>query len=226
MNDLSISGIRTMEDLRAEAAAPKPEADLDRNAFLRLFTTQLQNQNPLDPMKNEAFVAQLAQFSSLEATTRMSDSLDQFVSTQSSEKIMRGASLIGKNVFASGATVRQEGGRSVSGYVDLDQMADNVRLSVLDANTGQIVNAMDLGPQVTGEVGFDWNGGNFDGEAAPAGDYIFQAEVLNGDSTRGVPVYGQTRVQGVSFNDESGQVLVEISDGRTLALSDVTRITN
>ena len=226
MNDLSISGIRTMEDLRAEAAAPKPEADLDRNAFLRLFTTQLQNQNPLDPMKNEAFVAQLAQFSSLEATTRMSDSLDQFVSTQSSEKIMRGASLIGKNVFASGATVRQEGGRSVSGYVDLDQMADNVRLSVLDANTGQIVNAMDLGPQVAGEVGFDWNGGNFDGEAAPAGDYIFQAEVLNGDSTRGVPVYGQTRVQGVSFNDESGQVLVEISDGRTLALSDVTRITN
>ena len=226
MNDLSISGIRTMEDLRAEASAPKPEADLDRNAFLRLFTTQLQNQNPLDPMKNEAFVAQLAQFSSLEATTRMSDSLDQFVSTQSSEKIMRGASLIGKNVFASGATVRQEGGRSVSGYVDLDQMADNVRLSVLDANTGQIVNAMDLGPQVTGEVGFDWNGGNFDGEAAPAGDYIFQAEVLNGDSTRGVPVYGQTRVQGVSFNDESGQVLVEISDGRTLALSDVTRITN
>ena len=226
MNDLSISGIRTMEDLRAEAAAPKPEADLDRNAFLRLFTTQLQNQNPLDPMKNEAFVAQLAQFSSLEATTRMSDSLDQFVSTQSSEKIMRGASLIGKNVFASGATVRQEGGRSVSGYVDLDQMADNVRLSVLDANTGQIVNAMDLGSQVAGEVGFDWNGGNFDGEAAPAGDYIFQAEVLNGDSTRGVPVYGQTRVQGVSFNDESGQVLVEISDGRTLALSDVTRITN
>jgi flagellar basal-body rod modification protein FlgD len=226
MNDLSISGIRTMEDLRAEAAAPKPEADLDRNAFLRLFTTQLQNQNPLDPMKNEAFVAQLAQFSSLEATTRMSDSLDQFVSTQSSEKIMRGASLIGKNVFASGTTVRQEGGRSVSGYVDLDQIADNVRLSVLDANTGQIVNAMDLGPQVAGEVGFDWNGGNFDGEAAPAGDYIFQAEVLNGDSTRGVPVYGQTRVQGVSFNDESGQVLVEISDGRTLALSDVTRITN
>jgi len=99
--------------LRAEAAAPKPEADLDRNAFLRLFTTQLQNQNPLDPMKNEAFVAQLAQFSSLEATTRMSDSLDQFVTTQSSEKIMRGASLIGKNVFASGAVMRQDGGKAI-----------------------------------------------------------------------------------------------------------------
>ena len=133
MSELSLTGIRTAADLRAEAAAPKPESDLDRNAFLRLFTTQLQNQNPLDPMKNEAFVAQLAQFSSLEATTRMSDSLDQFVSTQSSEKIMRGASLIGKNIFASGAVMRQDGGKSISGYVELDQTADNVRLSVLDA---------------------------------------------------------------------------------------------
>lgn len=224
MSDLSLNGIRTSADLRAEASAPKPEEDLDRDAFLRLFTAQLQNQNPLDPMKNEAFVAQLAQFSSLEATTRMSDSLDKFVSTQSSEKIMRGASLIGKNVFAAGAVLKQEGGRQIGGYVELDQIADNVRLSVLDARTGQIVNAMDLGPQVTGEVGFDWNGGNFDGEPAPAGDYIFQAEVMNGDTARGVPVYGQTRVQGVSFNDELGQVLVEISDGRTLALSEVTRI--
>ena len=41
---------------------------------------------------------------------------------------------------------------------------------------------------------------------------------------RGLPVYGQTRVQGVSFNDELGQVLVEISDGQTLALADVKRI--
>ena len=120
--------------------------------------------------------------------------------------------------------MRQDGGKSISGYVQLDQVAENVRLSVLDAYTGQIVNAMDLGPQVAGEVGFDWNGGNFDGEAAPAGDYIFQAEMINGDSSRGLPVFGQTRVHGVSFNDELGQVLVEISDGQTLALADVKRI--
>jgi hypothetical protein len=48
--------------------------------------------------------------------------------------------------------------------------------------------------------------------------------MINGDSSRGLPVYGQTRVQGVSFNDELGQVLVEISDGQTLALADVKRI--
>jgi flagellar hook assembly protein FlgD len=83
---------------------------------------------------------------------------------------------------------------------------------------------MDLGPQVPGEVGFTWNGGNFQGEAAPAGDYLFQAEVVSGDSVRSVPVMAQTRVTGVSWSDQMGQVLVEIQDGQTLALSEVTRI--
>ena len=52
------------------------EEDLDRTAFLTLFTTQLKNQNPLDPMDNEAFVSQLAQFSSLEAMTGVRTSVD------------------------------------------------------------------------------------------------------------------------------------------------------
>ena len=50
--------------------------------------------------------------------------------------------------------------------------------------------------------------------------------MINGDKSRGLPVYGQTRVQGVSFNDELGQVLVEISDGQTLALSEVRESQN
>jgi flagellar basal-body rod modification protein FlgD len=175
-------------------------------------------------MKNEAFVAQLAQFSSLEATTKMSDSLDQFVSSQSGEKIMRGASLIGKNVFVPGATIKQSGGEIKSGFANLTDTADSLTLSVIDANTGQVVNSMDLGPQIAGEVSFAWNGGNFDGEAAPAGEYFFSAEARRGDASRVIPVLGETRVKGVSWNDNLGQVLVEISDGQTMALSEVTRI--
>jgi flagellar basal-body rod modification protein FlgD len=213
-----------MADLKAQSRQPSPEADLDRNAFLRLFTTQLQNQNPLDPMKNEAFVAQLAQFSSLEATTRMSDSLDQFVTSQSTEKVMRGASLIGKNVFVSGATVSQTGGQPIEGMMNLDGMADNVMLQVVDRNSGQIVNAMDLGPQMAGEVEFTWNGGNFQGEAAPAGEYVFLAEMTQGDAVKQVPVLAEAKVKGVSWNDEIGQVLLEIADGQSVPLSEIKRI--
>ena len=224
MSVLNIPGITTMADLKAQARQPAPEADLDRNAFLRLFTTQLQNQNPLDPMKNEAFVAQLAQFSSLEATTRMSDSLDQFVTSQSTERVMRGASLIGKNVFVGGATVSQSGGQPIEGMLNLEGMADSVMLQVVDRNTGQIVNAMDLGPQMAGEVEFTWNGGNFEGEAAPAGDYVFLAEMAQGEAKKQVPVLAEAKVKGVSWNDEIGQVLLEIADGQSVPLSEIKRI--
>ena len=224
MSTLNLPGITTMADLKAQSRQPAPQADLDRNAFLRLFTTQLQNQNPLDPMKNEAFVAQLAQFSSLEATTRMSDSLEQFVTSQSTEKVMRGASLIGKNVFVSGSSVNQAGGEVIEAMLNLDEMADSVKLQVIDPNTNQVVNAMDLGPQMAGEVEFSWNGGNFQGEAAPAGEYIFLAEMTKGKQVKQVPVHAEARVRGVSWSDETGQVLLEIADGQSVPLSEIKRI--
>ncbi len=58
---------------------PGPAQELDRNAFLRLLLTQLENQDPLEPLDNQAFIAQLAEFSSLEKLTDMSDSLRRLV---------------------------------------------------------------------------------------------------------------------------------------------------
>ena len=92
MTMTGIENIKTMSQLRAEQSQPV-EQDLDRNAFLQLFTAQLQNQNPLDPMKNEAFVAQLAQFSALEANVKMADSFENFAAGQQEERILRGANL-------------------------------------------------------------------------------------------------------------------------------------
>ena len=69
------SYIRTtdmLEEQKMKAAAE--EETLGRDAFLTLFTTQLKNQNPLDPMGNEAFVAQLAQFSQVEGIKGMQNS--------------------------------------------------------------------------------------------------------------------------------------------------------
>ena len=90
MDFANIEGVTTAASL-VEKNNPK-EADLDRQAFLKLFTTQLQNQNPLEPVKNEAFIAQLAQFSTLEATSSMSDSLSNFVADQRARGLMEGAS--------------------------------------------------------------------------------------------------------------------------------------
>jgi len=89
-----LKNVTRYEDVKD--AAKKTSEDMGKQDFLTLFTAQLQNQNPLEPVKNEAFVAQLAQFSQLEALTNMQTSLDTFVTSMSGERMLNSASLIGK----------------------------------------------------------------------------------------------------------------------------------
>ena len=135
----SIEGLKTISQLRAEQSQSVVQ-ELDRNAFLRLFTAQLQNQNPIEPMKNEAFVAQLAQFSTLEATTTMSASFGDFVAGQQEERMLRGANLLGKQIFAPDVAMHQTGGVALDGVIQLDRVVENLRLYVVNAETSQIVN--------------------------------------------------------------------------------------
>ena len=221
----SIEGLKTISELRAEQSQPVDQ-DLDRNAFLRLFTTQLQNQNPLDPMKNEAFVAQLAQFSTLEATTAMSASFSDYVGGQQEERMLRGANLLGKQIFAPDVTMYQSGGQALDGVIQLDQVVDNLKLYVVDAETDQIVNQLDLGPQVAGEVAFGWNGGDSNGEAAPEGEYIFKAVGYIGEESFDVPAMAQAKITGVSWDESLGEIFVEIADGRAIALSEISHISD
>ena len=224
MDFSNISGIRTTEDLARSQAAT--ESELDRNAFLKLFTTQLQNQNPLDPVKNEAFIAQLAQFSTLEATSSMSDSLDRFVNDQRSETLMRGASLFGKNVFTENGSFHQNGGEEIEGFMELAFPADEVVLSVHNAQTGEIVNRFQLGPQSDGEIPFIWNGGNLNGEAAEKGLYAFSAIAVRGSVKQAVSTYAPTEVKGVSWDQLSGGAYLDLADGYTLPLASVKRISD
>ena len=90
------------------------DTELDRDAFLKLFTTQLKNQNPLDPMENEAFVAQLAQFSSLEAMTGVRSSMDSMAADSKSSRFLLGSTLIGKKIERLGSLVSIEAGRASS----------------------------------------------------------------------------------------------------------------
>ena len=79
------NGIVRYEDYTAQKKITPQNEAMGQSQFLTLFTTQLKNQNPLDPVKNEAFVAQLAQFSQLEATTAMKQSLENMVASMQGE---------------------------------------------------------------------------------------------------------------------------------------------
>jgi flagellar basal-body rod modification protein FlgD len=78
-------------------ASSSLNSQLGETAFLQLLTTQLQNQDPLNPMDDTQSVAELAQFSAVQATTSLNDSFSSF---ESNFSVMQSAGLLGKTVSA------------------------------------------------------------------------------------------------------------------------------
>jgi len=139
---LASTGTLTTAEYEESQLLKSSEEELDRNAFLQLLTTQLQNQNPLDPMKNEAFVAQLAQFSQLEGITNMSTSLADVADVMRSDRIMAGANLVGKSVLAQTGRIATNGSTPSKIEVSLPYGAEQVDLGIYDADSGALMRSI------------------------------------------------------------------------------------
>lgn len=226
------TGIQTYEDHKRAQKLPKFIEERDVNdemgqkEFLLLFTTQLQNQNPLDPMKNEEFVAQLAQFSQLEATTSMSESLNGLVGSLQKERMLTGASLIGKRVQAPGGPALFEAGKAINGVLELDKNAgaESVVLNVYD-ETGKLVRNIDYGRRPPGDFTVSWDGKDHGGNISPDGNYGLVATVRGYDgSNLQIPITTPSEITAVTYSPEFDDLILEVSNGATINLSQVKRI--
>lgn len=206
----------------AEAAMTAKSSSMGQTDFLTLFTTQLKNQDPLDPVKNEAFVAQLAQFSQLEATTNMSTTLKNFVDSQEGQNIVTGASLIGKTMSVPDAPAVLSGGKPIKGTISLPSGAEGVKIQVLN-DKGVLVATNILGSQRIGDMSFSWNGADDQGAPLPDGTYRFVASAVSQGLTSQPPVSTAAMITGVS-QDASKTTLLQIQGGKTIKLSDVRTI--
>jgi len=217
------TGIKTTADVAEAALTAKSSASgMGQKDFLKLFTTQLNNQDPLDPVKNEAFVAQLAQFSQLEATTTMSQTLTDYVTSMSGERMMSSANLIGKTVSVADGPAILNGGVPVQGVVSLPGGADGVKFEVYDAS-GTLVRSQILGPQTVGDMTWSWDGKTDQGTAAANGSYRFKATAVSQGKTTNPQVSTMACVTSVR-QDPDKSILLQVQGGKTIKLADVQRI--
>jgi len=217
------TGIKTTADAAAAALTAKSgSAGMGQKDFLTLFTTQLKNQDPLDPVKNEAFVAQLAQFSQLEATTTMSQTLSDYVTSMSGERMMSSANLIGKTVSVPDGPALLAGGMPVEGVVNLPTGADGIKFDVFDSK-GSLVRSQILGPQTVGDMTWSWDGKTDAGDVSANGTYKFKSTVVSQGKTTNPLVSTMAYVTSVS-QDTDKSMLLQVQGGKTLKLADVQRI--
>jgi flagellar basal-body rod modification protein FlgD len=216
-----LQNVSRYEDVKDQAKKTKEE--MGKQEFLTLFTAQLQNQNPLEPVKNEAFVAQLAQFSQLEALTNMQTSLDGFVTSMSSERMLGSAALIGKKVAITDTPTQLTAGGSMEATLSLPMGASGVQITVNDAQ-GRLVKNMIEGPQTPGTMSLQWNGKDAAENPVPTGLYQLSATaVVNGQTVK-VPVSTLSTVRAISTSPADGSVSVEVDGGKTMLLTDVKRV--
>ena len=227
-SSLMSSSIRTTQSYQAQQQATAQASNnqtLGQDAFLKLFTTQLQNQDPTDPVKNEAFVAQLAQFTQVESLQNMQQSMNNLVTAMSSDRLLGAASLMGKTVAVPNGPVTVTDTTVSQGTINLPAGANGIQIQVLDG-TGSVVRTMTMGPQTPGDVTINWDGKDDAGNNVANGSsyrYSVMANV-NGKSTNPT-VNTYAAVTGVSSTGTSdGGYLLQVQGGQTVNLANVTKV--
>jgi flagellar basal-body rod modification protein FlgD len=204
----------------APAAADAAKKELGKDDFLRLLTTQLANQDPLKPMDNQAMIAQLAQFASVEQLSGMRQGLETLLVSQASQTQLSAATLVGREVRfrADGVDLPAEGAATFGAQLP---SAAVVTVAIRDG-AGRAVRTLALGPQDAGRLDLSWDGLDDSGRRAPAGRY---AVTISGTAADGAPVtvapLARGLVTGAAFGDEGPLLLV---GGARVRLGDVLEI--
>jgi flagellar basal-body rod modification protein FlgD len=204
----------------ASGATSSTSAAAIGNQFLTLLVTQLQNQDPMNPMDNAQITTQLAQLSTVQGISDLNTNITSMVSQLQASQAVQGASLIGHSVLAQGATLAL-GSAGAAGGVDLSSAADQVSVNILNGN-GQTVRTLNLGQEPAGLARFTWDGLDANGNAVAQGAYNFTVTATAAGNAVSNTAYSLGQVQSVSM--ASSGMNVEVSNLGSMSVGNIKQI--
>lgn len=181
--------------------------ELDKEAFLELLVTQLKNQDPLEPLKDREFIAQMTQLSTLEQITNMSESVQKFVESSASLYRAQVSSMVGKYAVVKSNILELKNGMTQTQIFKLDEPS-HVILKIYDEN-GKVVREEDLGNLEAGMQTFLWDGRNSDGVSLPDGKYTFNLYSVESDGNLSeILAMDGGKIEAIQFRDNDVYVMV------------------
>jgi flagellar basal-body rod modification protein FlgD len=221
-------------DLMSTMNAKKPTStdgvSADTDKFMTLLVTQLQNQDPLNPMDNAQMTSQLAQLQTVTGVNKLNTTLESLQSSYKSTESMQATNLIGRGVLVDGNNVTLAGSKGVLG-VNLASDADDVKVVISDAK-GNEVETMDLGAQKAGVTPLAWDGvpdaTKLDSSGKPItladGNYTFKVVASRaGAALTDAGGLSLDSVASVTTNSTDG-VKVNLSGKGALTLADIRQV--
>ena len=220
----SISSLRTVDDYMAEQMEAENErtSTLGQSDFLKLMTTQLMNQDPLQPMENGEFLAQLAQFSTVSGITEMNTSVQNLSESYRSQQLMQASGLINKSALVEGNFAELKADKGLSGAMVLDKATDGTKVVVKNLQ-GEEVYSEELGIKFKGIHEFKWDGVTAGGYTAPEGTYLVEVMALDNGEVYNPTTLVYANVNAIS-SGPAGELLLEVAGVGNLPFNDVYRV--
>ena len=199
------------------------KTELTQEDFFALLTTQLAQQDPFKPLDNTEFVAQMAQFSSLESLQAMQDSFSSLASAMTSNQALQASALVGRTVLVPSNVTKFDGSTSVEGIAAASDPGSNGVVRITD-EAGQLIRTIELGELRQGSNPFVWDGKNDAGVTMPEGFYEINvtADVYGQETAIATGVYA--RVDSVNLGGGQGGIYLNLDGLGSVSLDDVSQI--
>jgi flagellar basal-body rod modification protein FlgD len=193
------------------------------NEFLTLLTTQLQNQNPLDPLDTNQFTQQLVEFASVEQQINMNTNLQTLISLQQTSEATSALQFIGKSVTIGGSASTLSNATSTPASWTFTAPSPATANVTITSSTGQTAYSGTVSVNA-GSQTFTWNGQGNNGVTWPDGTYNIS---INATNASGQAVAISTQVQGtVSGINISQNPPTLTVGGQSIPISQITSIGN
>ncbi|MFO1293352.1 MAG: flagellar hook capping FlgD N-terminal domain-containing protein [Rubrivivax sp.] len=191
---LTLDTLNTLNGTKSGTAAAGASAGGQGTAdtFLKLLVTQMQNQDPLNPMDNAQVTSQIAQINTVTGIQSLNTTVAGLGAQFTQLQALQGVSLVGRDVTLEGNTLPVANGQGAGAFA-LAGTADAVKVEVL-TGAGRVVDTLQLGALGSGQHAFQWAAGkNADG------DYRFRVSASAGAATVGATPLVVDRVLAVSL---------------------------
>ena len=218
---MAVSATSSLDGTSALAAAAGTNAASGAGSeqrFLKLLVTQLNNQDPLNPLDNAELTSQLAQMSTVSGVEKMNTTLQSLVDQSGSSQVLQAASLIGHTVLAPSNTLTLGSDGATPFGIDMQGSAKSVKVTITDA-AGNDVRTYDLGELPMGAKNMSWDGKNDNGEQMAQGAYKVSVVAMDGDQRVSANTLGFAQVVSVAQN--STGILLDLGKAGSTSLNNV-----
>lgn len=160
----------------------KDTGQLALEDFMSLMTTQLQNQDPLEPMESGDFLGQIASFGTVSGIADLQASFSSFAEAMQSDQALQGSSLVGRSVLIPSSIGYMSADSGLTGQINVAEPVTDLKVTIYN-EAGVAVKTLEMG-SASGYTNFSWDGFDDNGDVMPEGVYQFKATgTVNGENT-------------------------------------------